>query len=189
MRAIGVVWIVAGAGIVRQTWQIYRMEKLTDELDGLIEADASDDAENRSGPQEDRQRNVWIGIGGVLTFQTGCALVAASGLSAPLSFILCVHQTAYVARQRSAAVTRHMKKMQPTKLCPPRRGTPLFLPSSCQHWRSISPFQACMADARIGLSGPQRAVRNGVSSPCAGPRPAGSFQAPAAQRRRSHRPR
>lgn len=99
MRAIGVVWIVAGAGILRQTWQIYRMEKLTDELDGLIEPDAAADAENRSGPQEDRQRNVWIGIGGVLTFQTGCALVAASGLSAPLSFILCVHQTAYVARQ------------------------------------------------------------------------------------------
>ena len=98
-RAIGLLWIAGGAAVMHQSWQLRRIEQMTDELEEMGDfAKAEGETETDAGP-EDRARNLWIGLGGVLIFLTGCSLVAASWLAMPLSLAVCLHQTAYFVRQ------------------------------------------------------------------------------------------
>lgn len=106
MRAVGLLWVVGGAMTVHQARQLHDIDKLSDELEVLAaEAAAEADVEASAEPAEpdevpdDRQRKIWIGLGGVMVFLTGCALLAASWLAAVLAFLVCLHQTAYAARQ------------------------------------------------------------------------------------------
>ncbi len=96
-RAIGLLWIVGGAAVMHQTWQLRRIEQMTDELEEMGDF-VGGETETDAAP-DDRARNLWIGLGGVLIFLTGCALVAASWLAMPLSLLVCLHQTGYFVRQ------------------------------------------------------------------------------------------
>lgn len=129
MRGVGLLWVVGGAMTVHQARQLHDIDKLTDEIETLAgeaggDGGASADAEDTP---DDRQRKIWIGLGGVMVFLAGCALLAASWLAAVLACLVCIHQTAYAARQAlrtRRAVGEEEKAME--ALAPSTRNATLF---------------------------------------------------------------
>ncbi len=98
MRGVGLLWVVGGAMTVHQARQLHDIDKLTDEIETLAGEAGGASADSEDAP-DDRQRKIWIGLGGLMVFLAGCALLAASWLSAVLACLVCLHQTAYAARQ------------------------------------------------------------------------------------------
>lgn len=101
LRGVGLLWVVGGALTVHQARQLHDIDRLTDEIETL-----AGEAGGEAGPPEagedvpdDRHRKIWIGLGGLMVFLAGCALLAASWLAAVLACLVCLHQTAYAARQ------------------------------------------------------------------------------------------
>ena len=99
LRAVGLLWLVGGAMVAHNFWQMWQIGRMANTLEAMAQDLAAEDAPIDAEEPEDNGRDLWIAVGGVLTFLAGCALLVSSRFAVPACFALCLHQTLFVGRQ------------------------------------------------------------------------------------------
>lgn len=92
------MWIAGGAFVAHSAWQSWQIGRMANTLEAMAR-DLDPEAGAGQPLPEDTGRDPWVAVGGVLTFLSGCSLLAASRFALPFCVVLCAHQLLYFARQ------------------------------------------------------------------------------------------
>jgi hypothetical protein len=104
-RGLGALYAVGGAYVVHNLRLMLFLSRSVDKLEQMLR-EAGQPSMQRYDP-EDRGRLWWLLAGGIITFVSGIAMLAASRLSTWLLVLLLIHQALYLVRQ-----TRRVKAAQ-----------------------------------------------------------------------------
>lgn len=100
LRLMGVIWIIGGVFVIQTARTTILIDRATDKIERLTgELGVSLDDQPVASSEQDRGRDRWLLIGGILTLVCGAGLVASSRLVLVPLTLLVVHQGLYARRQ------------------------------------------------------------------------------------------